>query len=125
VIGSDLNVFNNGPRVDRVSRDRWSVMFELFRSMGLVNLLETRRATQQRAGLGPLSGCLCAMGDACYHVETWRARRNVPGVWCLDDRFATKDLADRMAGTVEVWGELHPETWDLSDHCSLVAHFDL
>lgn len=104
VVGGDLNVFDNGPRVDRVSRNRWAVIFELFRSMGLVNLLEHRRAEQARAGLGPLPGCLCAMGDACYQVETWRARRGVPGVWCLDYLFATKDLADRMSGPVEVWG---------------------
>ena len=120
VVGGDLNVFNTGPRVDAVSRERWAVIFDLFRSLGLVNLLEKTQADR-----GPLPGCHCLMGDRCYHVETWRARHGVPGVWCLDYLFATKEMADRMTGTVEVWGELHPEVWDLSDHCPLVARFDL
>jgi hypothetical protein len=123
VVGGDLNVYNNGPRVDAASRDRWAVIFQLFRSMGLVNLLEKRRVAEREAGRGPMPGCLCGMGDACYHVETWRARRGVPGVWCLDYLFATPEMG-RMTGPVQIWGE-RPEVWDLSDHCPLVAHFEL
>ena len=124
VVGGDLNVFNNGPRVDAASRDRWAVIFELFRSLGLVNLLEKRRVAERRAGRSPMPGCLCGMGDACYHVETWRARHGVPGVWCLDYMFATQEMVDRMTGPVEILGE-RPEVWDLSDHRPLVASFEL
>lgn len=125
VLGGDLNVWNTGPGVDAIGRRRWAAILGVFESLGLVNLLERRRAEERRVGRGPMPGCRCGMGDSCYHSETWRAKHGVPGVWCLDYLFATKEMADRMTGTVEVWGELHPEVWDLSDHCPLVARFDL
>jgi hypothetical protein len=119
-IGGDLNVYNNGPKVDAVSRERWAAIFGLFRSLGLVNLFEKTQADR-----GPLPGCLCQTGDECYHVETWRAKKGMPTVWCLDYLFATKEMADRMTGTLEVWGTLRPEVWQLSDHCPVGVRFDL
>lgn len=120
VVGGDLNAFNTGPRVDDVSRERWAAILELFRSLGLVNLLEKTQAER-----GPLPGCRCGMGNDCYHVETWRAIHGVPGVWCLDYLFATADLAARLKRPLEIWGVDRPEVWNLSDHCPLVARFDL
>jgi len=125
VVGGDLNVFNNGPSADRVSRDRWAAIFEMFRSLGLVNLLEKRREGERQAGKPPLAGCTCGMGDACYHVETWRWRRTVSSVWCLDYLFVTPEFEDRLIGPVEVWAETHPEVWERSDHSPLVARFEL
>ncbi|HEY3545487.1 MAG TPA: endonuclease/exonuclease/phosphatase family protein [Propionicimonas sp.] len=125
IVGGDLNAFNNGPRVDHTSRERWRAIFELFRSLGLVNLLEKRGEEARRLGRAPLAGCNCREGDRCYHVETWRARREVPGTWCLDYLFVTKGLEERLLGPVEIWGETNPEVWDLSDHCPLVARFEL
>lgn len=123
VIGGDLNIFNNGPRVDAVSRERWAAILDLFKSLGLVNLLEKTQGDR-----GPLPGCLCRMEDECYHVETWRANKAVPGVWCLDYLFATREMADRMTGTLDVWATLRPEVWrvwQLSDHCPVGVRFDL
>jgi hypothetical protein len=125
VLGGDLNVWNNGNGVDATGRRRWAAILDAVESLGFVNLLEKRSVEERRVGRGPMPGCRCAMGDRCYHVETWRAKLGVPGVWCLDYLFATKEMADRLTGPVEVWGELHPEVWDLSDHCPLVARFDL
>ncbi len=125
VIGGDLNAYDNGPSADAASRARWAVIFELFRSLGLVNLLERRRATQRWEGLPPVPRCRCGRGDACFHVETWRSARGSIGFWCLDYLFATKELEQHLVGEIEVWGETHPEVWGLSDHCPLVARFDL
>lgn len=125
VIGGDLNAYDNGPSTDAASRGRWRAVFELFRSLGLVNLLERRRRTLQIANLPPVARCRCGLGDACFHVETWRSPRGSLGFWCLDYLFVTRELERHLVGEVEVWGETHPEVWGLSDHCPLVARFDL
>ncbi len=119
VLGGDLNAFDQPP-ADRTSQKRWAVLWQLFESLGLVNLLQQ---TQPKRGVLP--GCRCGRTD-CWHVETWRpvSKRHVPGVWCLDYLFATKQLADRLID-LEVVGAERPQVWNLSDHCPLVARFDL
>lgn len=119
VLGGDLNAFDQPP-ADRTSRRRWAVLFDLFKSLGLVNLLELTQAER-----GPLVGCRC--GNAvCWHVATWRpaSKRTLPSLWCLDYLFATKELAERLS-SLEVWGKDRPEVWAISDHCPLVARFEL
>jgi endonuclease/exonuclease/phosphatase family metal-dependent hydrolase len=119
VLGGDLNAFDQ-PTGDRKSRRRWAILFDLFRSLGLVNLLQQTQPLR-----GPLAGCPCG-NAACWHVETWRpaSKRAVPSLWCLDYLFATKQLADRLT-RLEIWGKDRPEVWEISDHCPLVARFDL
>ena len=118
VLGGDLNVYDQTK--DRVMRERWRAILAMVESLGLENLL---KRTQPDRGAWPR--CIC--GDpACFHAETFRhvnTPADQPGL-TTDYLFATKDLADRLRA-LEVWGDRHPEVWKLSDHCPLVARFDL
>lgn len=118
VLGGDLNVFDQ--TTDRVMRERWVAILGVVESLGLVNLLK-----QTRADRGPAPGCPCAAAD-CWHVETFRHRQrrnSAPGYFTTDYLFATKELAARLTA-LEVWRD-RPEVWGLSDHCPVVARFDL
>ena len=119
VLGGDLNAYDQSN--DKVERGRWQAILALVESLGLVNLLKLTQPER-----GPLSGCPC-VESACWHVETFRhlsRSADNPGYFTNDHLFATKDLADRLV-RLEVWGTDRLEVWKLSDHCPLVAHFDL
>lgn len=119
VLGGDLNVYDQ--TTDRVMRERWRAILALVESLGLVDLLKRTQSDR-----GPLPGCPCKEA-ACWHVETFRHRNRAadkPGYFTTDYMFATEDLASRLVA-LEVWGESHKEVWDLSDHCPLVARFNL
>lgn len=119
VLGGDLNVYDQ--TTDKVMRGRWLAILALVESLGLVNLM---KLTQPQRG--PLLGCPC--GDpACWHAETFRHRTRSadnPGYFANDQLFASKGLADRLLG-LEVWGASRPEVWEHSDHCPLVARFEM
>jgi endonuclease/exonuclease/phosphatase family metal-dependent hydrolase len=119
VLGGDLNVFDQAP--DKLTRTRWTAILGALESLGLVNLLKLTQPDR-----GPLPGCPCRQVD-CWHVETFRHRRNASGragYWTADYMFATQDLAERLVRPLEVWND-RPEDWALSDHCPLVARFEL
>lgn len=118
VLGGDLNVFDQ--TTDRVMRERWMAIVAVVEALGLVNLLR-----QTRADRDPAPGCPCRADD-CWHVETFRHRQRrsaTPGYFTTDYLFATKELAARVTA-LEVWGD-RAEVWELSDHCPLVARFEL
>lgn len=118
VLGGDLNVYDQTN--DSVMRERWRAILSLVEALGLVNLLK-----QTQADRGPVPGCPCRE-PACWHVETFRHRKRPdgkPGYFTTDYLFATADLAARLTA-LEVWGD-RPQVWKLSDHCPLVARFDL
>jgi len=120
VLGGDLNVYDQTS--DKVMRGRWKAILAIVVSLGLVNLL---KLTQSDRGAQP--GCPCRE-PACWHVETFRhvnAPTDRSGYFTTDYLFASKDLADRLIRPLEVWGGTRPEVWKLSDHCPLVARFDL
>lgn len=117
VIGGDLNVYDQTD--DQVMRRRWEAILALIDSLGLVNLLK-----QTQPARGPLPDCPCK-GPGCWHVETFRHRNRPadrPGFFTTDYLFASPDLASRLS-RLEVVGR--QEAWELSDHCPVVAHFDL
>lgn len=118
VLGGDLNVYDQTP--DRVMRGRWKAILQVIEALGLVNLLK-----QTQPARGPAPGCPCEE-PACWHVETFRHRsrkHNRPGYLTMDYLFATEELAARLTA-LEVWGD-RSEVWNLSDHCPLVARFEL
>jgi hypothetical protein len=118
VLGGDLNVYDQTS--DRVMRGRWTAILALIESLGLVNLL---KLTQPQRG--PLEGCPCKRDD-CWHVETFRHRNrglDDPSYFTTDYLFASKELADRLV-SLEVVNDRW-EVWALSDHCPLIATFDL
>jgi exonuclease III len=117
VVGGDLNVYDQTD--DKVMRSRWTAILALIDSLGLVNLLKLTQPER-----GPLPGCPCGE-PACWHVETFRHRNrpaDKPGFFTTDYIFASPELADRL-DHLEVVGR--SEAWQLSDHCPVVAHFDL
>lgn len=118
VLGGDLNVYDQTR--DRAMRERWKAILAMVEALGLVNLLKRTRADR-----APAPGCPCEEPD-CWHVETFRHRNrrdDTPGYFTTDYLFATEELAARLTA-LEVWGD-RPEVWALSDHCPLVARFDL
>jgi hypothetical protein len=118
VLGGDLNAYDQ--TTDKVMRARWLAIIAAIESLGLVNLLKRTQTDRPR-----LDGCPC--GDiACWHVETFRHRNrpaDVPGYFTTDYLFATESLASHLS-SLEIWGD-RPGIWGLSDHCPLVARFDL
>ena len=72
---------------------------------------------------GPLAGCTCGPAPDCRHVRTYRhddKPNGHPGQ--IDVMFATKALADSMVSSVAVDDE---QAWKLSDHCPVVAEFEV
>jgi len=119
ILGGDLNVYDQTS--DKVMRGRWEAILALLESLGLVNLL--KKTAAQRT---PPADCPCRKAD-CWHVETFRHRNRPagePGYFTTDYLFASPSLAERMVGTLEVWND-RPEVWALSDHCPLVARFEM
>ena len=117
VIGGDLNVYDQTD--DQPLKFRWGAILALIDSLGLVNLLK-----QTQPARGPLPGCPCKE-SACWHVETFRHRNHPagkPGFFTTDYIFASPGIASRLSH-LEVLSQ--PEAWELSDHCPVVAHFDL
>ncbi len=118
VLGGDLNVYDQTS--DTLMRGRWTAILALIESLGLVSLL---KSTQPQRG--PLESCPCRRSD-CWHVETFRHRNrglDDPSYFTTDYLFASKELADSLV-SLEVRNYLH-EVWELSDHCPLIATFDL
>ena len=118
VLGGDLNVYDQTR--DGTMRERWLAILALIESLGLVNLLKLTRDERD-----PQVGCPCRQPD-CWHVETFRHRNRGledPGYFTTDYMFASKELADRLVG-LEVRND-RPEVWRLSDHCPIIATFDL
>ncbi len=118
VLGGDLNVYDQTD--DRIMAARWRAILDLIETLGLVNLLKLTQPDR-----GPLAGCPCRSPD-CWHVETFRHRNRPvgrPGYFTLDYLFASPELADRLVKPLEVWAT--PEAWELSDHCPVLARFEI
>lgn len=114
ILGGDLDVSTQTPPPMRA---RHRLLFERIASLGLVDLLAQTRKRRPH-----LARCPC--GDpACAHVQTYRAPRSrVP--WQHDYLFATRALADRLV-LCRQWDTGQPDPFTLSDHCPVVADFDL
>jgi exonuclease III len=114
VLGGD---FSCSTQVEKARRARHGNVFDRVRALGLVDLLAGTRRRRPR-----LRGCPCGASD-CAHVQTHRAKRSrVP--WQFDYLYATRPLAERVTLCRALnGGEADP--WALSDHCPVVADFDL
>jgi exonuclease III len=113
VLGGD---FSCSTQVERARRERHGNVFDRVRSLGLVDLLDRTRKRRPR-----LRGCPCRSPE-CGHVQTHRAKRSKTP-WHYDYLFATPALAERLVLCRTLDGKEDP--WALSDHCPVVADFDL
>jgi exonuclease III len=114
IIGGDLNV---STQMQPPHRAAHRVVFDRIAAFGLGDC--TRSTANARQALG---GCPCADRDACSHVQTHRhPKSQVP--WQLDYLFASeRQLMGKLKSCRAVDDG---RAWELSDHCPVVAEFDL
>lgn len=110
VLGGDLNISTQS--TDDLARQE--AAFAAIESLGLVNLLKAAPDRPQR-----VDECPCERDD-CFHVVTHRNSSGWGGH--LDYLFASEDLA-RECTLVRL--DDSEAMWELSDHCPVVAEFEL
>jgi len=115
VLGGDLNVSTQMRPPDRAAH---RLVFDRIAAFGLGDCTRATAGARQRLG-----NCICEEGDACVHVQTHRNPKS-PVPWQLDYLFASKkQLMNRLTSCRAVDDD--PRVWELSDHCPLVAEFEL
>jgi exonuclease III len=114
VVGGDLNV---STQVEPPHRAAHRVVFERIAAFGLGDCTGATASSRPR-----LENCPCAEGAACAHVQTHRhARSESP--WQDDYLFASeRQLMTRLQSCRVVADE---SVWALSDHCPVIAEFEL
>lgn len=115
VVGGDLNC---STQLEPPHGQRDRNVFERFELFGLVNLLERTRDRRT-----PPTNCPCADAPTCGHVQTHRHRQSTKP-WQDDYLFASAPLADQLVDCYVI-DSGDPDPWSLSDHCPVVAEFDL
>ncbi len=115
IIGGDLNLSTQfEPPYSGIHRN----IFERFEVNGLVNLTQATR--DQRPSL---DDCPCEEGPECGHVQTLRHPKSEKP-WQNDYIYASQSLARKVTACTVV-DKGSPSPWDFSDHCPVVAAFDL
>jgi hypothetical protein len=90
-----------------------------FEALGFVDCLGTSVAADRV----PLAGCPCGPAPDCRHVRTYRHDNKADGLpWQNESFFATRALASSLTSCAPVDDEA---AWALSDHCPVVAEFEL
>ncbi|OLE76350.1 hypothetical protein AUG19_03135 [archaeon 13_1_20CM_2_54_9] len=115
IVGGDLNC---STQLDPPYRNIHRNLFERFEVHGLVNLTHATRDRRPQ-----LEGCPCEEIQGCGHVQTHRHSRSGKP-WQDDYIFASEELARRL-NSCEVIDQGSPGPWEFSDHCPIVATFDL
>jgi endonuclease/exonuclease/phosphatase family metal-dependent hydrolase len=93
-------------------------LFNRIRQFGLVDLLEQTKECRT-----PRPDCVCDDVPNCGHVQTFRHPRSaVP--WQDDYLFASTKLAEKLVDCYAL-DDGEPDPWSLSDHCPIVADFEL
>jgi hypothetical protein len=123
LIAGDLNVGTQYTDPSPEEPHRWGRMhratMERISAFGLVDSLAKCVAPDR----GPLVGCPCGPAPDCRHVRTYRHDNRTDGPpWQNESFFATRALADGLATCAAVDDEA---AWALSDHCPVIAEFDL
>jgi exonuclease III len=116
VVAGDFNLTTQLERVGQNHRaaDGARAAFDRLRAWGLSDCL-----VHTRAGRSRLAGCVCADGDACSHVQTYRhGNRSDSHPVQLDYAFASTTLLPTIVGCRAVHDDA---AWALSDHCPIVV----
>jgi len=123
LLGGDLNIHTQ--TTARSDRARYAAILHAVESLGLVNCFKT--AVGKRS---PLVGCTCNE-ETCYHARTHLHARQVGKATEAvgghnDYLFASPALAERLT-SLRVMGDPDedPDVWQFSDHCPVVAEFDV
>lgn len=113
VLGGDFNV---STQCDPPQRARDKTVFDRLEALGLVDLLALQQPKRPS-----LTDCWCDDTGACAHVHTHKHNKSTRP-WHNDYLFASKDLASKVTSCVPV---ADPDIWTYSDHCPVVAEFDV
>ncbi len=121
VLGGDFNAHTQ--QAHSKEMPRYKAIFEAYESLGLVNCFKATVDTRP-----PLEGCPCKE-PICFHVQTKRNPRHkgTPKEKYsghFDYLFATPELADTLVGCYAAGAE-DESVWELSDHCPVIAEFDI
>lgn len=115
VVAGDFNLTTQLERVGQNHRtaDGARAAFDRLRAWGLTDCLAHTSAARSQ-----VAGCLCAEGDACAHVQTYRHCNKADGrPLQLDYAFASTTL---LPSIVECRAVHDDAAWALSDHCPIV-----
>jgi hypothetical protein len=122
VLAGDLNIGSQFTESTQGS-ERWGPMsratLDRIAAFGFVDCLAVRVPLDR----GPLTGCACGPLPDCRHVRTLRYDNNADSQpWQNDLVFASAALAAGLVACAPVDDE---EAWALSDHCPIVAEFEV
>jgi hypothetical protein len=123
IIAGDLNIGTQYTDPSPEERHRWGPMhratLDRITDFGFVDCL----AASIPAARGPLAACPCGPAPDCRHIRTFRHDDKADSQpWQNDLILASTALA---AGLVSCTPLDHEEAWALSDHCPVVAEFEV
>jgi hypothetical protein len=113
VLAGDLNL---STQLAPPHRARHQNAFDRIKAFGLVDCLD-RMLGKDR----PLPGCPCGAAK-CRHVQTFRFAGRPHAPWQDDYLFASPRLANKLTAC---YADSAGAAWDYSDHCPVVAEFEL
>lgn len=118
IVAGDLNIGTNWRGSEYYIKQDQNLL-DRFAALGLVDCIEKKLPRER----GRLAGCSCALGDECRHVRTQKHTQYPESPIQTDYIFATEALAAKLQ-SAEVWNT-DDAIWEYSDHCPLVATFDV
>jgi exonuclease III len=121
IFAGDLNI--SSQMKGAKERKRHQAILESIKSLGLVDCIEETKTNRQ-----PLENCPCSDSPNCAHVVTHR--HNLGAQMNIDYIFATKALAKKLENCYTIderngFPLTEEGKWKLSDHCPVVAEFEL
>jgi len=124
IFAGDLNV-GTQQKTDMGERRRHAAILEGIKSLGLVDCLEQTKASRE-----PLVDCPCTDARNCGHVTTHR--HNSGRAIQNDYIFATEHLAKKLEAcyavdeaSIKGFPVTEDGGWKLSDHCPVLAEFNI
>ena len=115
VLGGDLNIGKMGRPTDKHVQ-RYKLMFEYFETFGFVDCLDWMFGAARH-----LPHCPCGQA-LCRHTRTQRRRQSPDVPYNNDYILASRGMAERLTSCHALDQD---DAWALSDHCPVVADFDI
>ncbi len=116
VAGGDFNAWLHSPHKQSVP---YRAVFDRLTNLGMTNCIQAKETD----ATDPMPDCVCGKGDQCDNVQTYRHMNRVNSKpWQNDYLFASTSLVPSLTS----WSRLaSDEMWSKSDHCPVIATFDL
>jgi exonuclease III len=122
IFGGDLNI-GTQQRSDLEERKRHQAILQGIESLGLIDCLKLTKGSRK-----PIEDCPCPEAPDCGHVVTHKNNRGTKVQ--TDYIFATRPLVDKLSSCYLIDDQngfplKEENSWKLSDHCLVVAEFEL